>query len=161
MQPFLLDFYRVHFVVMEFFVRMYAESGATLADFARVSTLTTSQVRLSLGAGALDYQSTQQQEGVPKSFFALKQEFEQARYEEVRDRQMKELEIEDDLMSKLPVRYVVGRYACKLFNAAEKLLWSWPSGVCATNSTTRVSTLYGLSAFDVYKWEPGSRRLKD
>lgn len=90
---------------MEFFIRIYDESGATLADFARVSTLTTSQVRLTLGTGVLDYHATQQ-EGAPKSFFALKQEFEQAKYDEVRDRQMKELEIEDDLMSKLPVRYV-------------------------------------------------------
>jgi engulfment/cell motility protein 1 len=88
---------------MEFFIRMYAESGATLADFARVSTLTTSQVRLILGKGALDYQSTES-DANPKTFFALKQEFEQAGYEQVRDRQMKEMEIEDDLMSKLPVR---------------------------------------------------------
>lgn len=104
LQPFLLDLYRIHLIVMEFFIRMYSESGATIGDFARVSTLTVSQVRLSLGRGPLDYQPSQQEIN-PKTFFALKQEFEQARYEEVRDRQMKELEIEDDLMSKLPVRY--------------------------------------------------------
>lgn len=88
---------------MEFFIRMYSESGATLADFARVSTLTTSQARLTLGRGALDYQGIQS-DTTPRSFFSVKQEFEQARYENVRDRQMKELEVEDDLMSKLPVR---------------------------------------------------------
>lgn len=107
LQPFLLDLYRIHLMVMEFFIRMYSESGATIGDFARVSTLTVSQVRLSLGRGPLDYQPSQQEIN-PKTFFALKQEFEQARYEEVRDRQMKELEIEDDLMSKLPVRCLSG-----------------------------------------------------
>lgn len=91
---------------MEFFIRIYAESGATLADFARVSTLTMSQVRITLETGALDYQSAQFDIN-PKTFFSLKQDFEQAKYEDVRDRQMKELELEDDLMSKLPVRWVV------------------------------------------------------
>lgn len=84
---------------------MYSDSGATLADFARVSTLVTSQVRLTLGRGALDYQSPSA-DSEPKTFFAIKQDFEDARYEEVRDRQMKEMEIEDDLLSKMPVRYV-------------------------------------------------------
>lgn len=91
---------------MEFFIRIYAESGATLSDFARVSTLTMSQVRITLETGALDYQSAQFDIN-PKTFFSLKQDFEQAKYEDVRDRQMKELELEDDLMSKLPVRWVV------------------------------------------------------
>lgn len=33
-------------------------------------------------------------------------DFTESEYREVRDRQMKELEMEDDLLSKVPVRYV-------------------------------------------------------
>lgn len=33
-------------------------------------------------------------------------DFNESEYREVRDRQMKELEMEDDLLSKVPVRYV-------------------------------------------------------
>lgn len=86
-------------------MRMFSDSGATVADFHRVATLTTSQVRLTIGKGALDYQSSSQERD-PKTFFDIKHEFTEAKYEDVRDRQMKEMEVEDDLLSKLPVRSV-------------------------------------------------------
>ena len=110
-QPFLLDLYRVHLIVLEFFVRLFAESGATPADIARVSTLVRSQVRVSLARGGLDYHRTDEAGAADsmseaKTFYMLKEEFESAKYDEIRDRQMKELEIEDDLMSTLPVRCV-------------------------------------------------------
>jgi engulfment/cell motility protein 1 len=100
-QPFLLDYFRVHLIVLEFFVRMFQDSGATAADFNRVSTLTMSQVKVSLGKTVVETSSGGRE---PKSYFALKQEFEEAKYEDVRDRQVKEMEIEDDLLSKLPIR---------------------------------------------------------
>ncbi len=36
----------------------------------------------------------------------VEQEFSESEYRAVRDRQMKELELEDDLLNKVPVRYV-------------------------------------------------------
>ena len=107
-QPFLLDLFRVHLIVLEFFVRLFAESGATPADIARVSTLVRSQVRVSLARGGLDYHRADgaDSSAEAKTFYMLKEEFESAKYDDIRDRQMKELEIEDDLMSTLPVRCV-------------------------------------------------------
>lgn len=80
---------------------MFQDSGATAADFDRVSTLTVTQVRISLGKTTV---ATTSGDKEPKSYFALKQEFEEAKYDDVRDRQVKEMEIEDDLLSKLPIR---------------------------------------------------------
>ena len=87
---------------MEFFVRMFVDSGATTADFARVANLTSSQVKITLSQRATDSQSAWDQE--LKTYFAVKQDFEEARYEDVRNRQMKEMEFEDSLQSKLSVR---------------------------------------------------------
>ena len=60
-----------------------------------------SQVKVSLGKTTVETASGDRE---AKSYFALKQEFEDAKYEDVRDRQVKEMEVEDDLLSKLPVR---------------------------------------------------------
>lgn len=113
-QPFLLDYYRVHYLVLEFFVRIFGESGATTADIDRVAMLTASEVATVIGRGVVEYMSPVTGQLEPKTYFTIKQEFEEAKYEEVRDRQMKEMEIEDDLLSKLPVRCVVFLFASGL-----------------------------------------------
>jgi engulfment/cell motility protein 1 len=41
-----------------------------------------------------------------REWLAVEHDFNGAEYRAVRDRQMKELELEDDLLSKVPVRYV-------------------------------------------------------
>lgn len=38
-------------------------------------------------------------------------EFNESEYRAVRDRQMKELELEDDLLNKVPVRYVLQKFS--------------------------------------------------
>lgn len=96
---------------------MFYESGASVNDFSRVADLTRSQVRTSLvyapssntysaPSPSSELEDDAADARKEKSFFDLVREFEEAKYEQVRDRQMKELEIEDDLMSKLPVRFV-------------------------------------------------------
>ena len=42
-----------------------------------------------------------------RSWQEVEHEFIECEYRAVRDRQMKELELEDDLLSKVPVRWVV------------------------------------------------------
>ena len=42
-QPFFLDFYRVHCLATQFFIRMWSESGAASGDFTRVVALVRSQ----------------------------------------------------------------------------------------------------------------------
>jgi engulfment/cell motility protein 1 len=91
-QPFFLDFYRVHCLATHFFIRMWSESGAAAGDFTRVVALVRSQIKVAL-----------RRENV-RPWHDVEQDFIECEYRAVRDRQMKELELEDDLLSKIPVR---------------------------------------------------------
>lgn len=42
-QPFFLNFYKVHTLATQFFLRMWSESGAAFGDFTRVVALARSQ----------------------------------------------------------------------------------------------------------------------
>ena len=42
-QPFFLNFYKVHALATQFFLRMWNESGASKSDFPRLVALTHSQ----------------------------------------------------------------------------------------------------------------------
>ncbi|KAF5383550.1 hypothetical protein D9615_003536 [Tricholomella constricta] len=91
-QPFFLDFYKVHSLATHFFLRMWTESGAASGDFTRVVALVRSQVKVALRS-----------ENV-RPWHEVVNDFNEREYRAVRDRQMKELELEDDLLSKVPVR---------------------------------------------------------
>ncbi|KAH8116469.1 ELMO/CED-12 family-domain-containing protein [Phellopilus nigrolimitatus] len=91
-QPFFLNFYKVHVFATQFILRMWNESGAAVDDFARVVALARSQVKVAL-----------RHENV-RAWHEVENDFLESEYRAVRDRQMKELENEDDLLSKVPVR---------------------------------------------------------
>ncbi|KAJ3919691.1 ELMO/CED-12 family-domain-containing protein [Lentinula edodes] len=91
-QPLFLDFYKVHALATNFFIRMWSESGAATGDFIRVVALVRSQVKVAL-----------RNENV-RAWHEVERDFLECEYRAVRDRQMKELEQEDDLLSKIPVR---------------------------------------------------------
>ncbi|KAH9479433.1 Engulfment and cell motility protein 1 [Psilocybe cubensis] len=91
-QPFFLDFPKVHALATHFFIRMWSESGAAADDFTRVAALVRSQVKVAL-----------RRENV-RPWHEVEHDFMECEYRAVRDRQMKELELEDDLLSKIPVR---------------------------------------------------------
>ncbi|KAG6821202.1 hypothetical protein H0H93_004023 [Arthromyces matolae] len=91
-QPFFLDFCKVHSLATRFFLRMWTESGAATEDFTRVSALVRSQIKAALRS-----------ENV-RPWHEVEHDFNEQEYRDVRDRQMKELELEDDLLSKVPVR---------------------------------------------------------
>ncbi|THH18452.1 hypothetical protein EW146_g2541 [Bondarzewia mesenterica] len=91
-QPFFLNFYKVHALATNFFLRMWTESGAALADFSRVVALVRSQVNVAL----------RQESSRP--WHEVEEDFNECEYKAVRDRQMKELEEEDDSLNKVPVR---------------------------------------------------------
>ncbi|KAG6897431.1 hypothetical protein C0992_001592 [Termitomyces sp. T32_za158] len=91
-QPFFLNFYRVHSLATRFFLRMWTESGAAMEDFTRVSALVRSQIKVALRS-----------ENV-RPWHEVEHTFNEQEYREVRDRQMKELELDDDVLSKVPVR---------------------------------------------------------
>jgi len=42
-QPFFLDYHKVHSLAMQFFLRMWNESGSSVVDFTRIVALTRSQ----------------------------------------------------------------------------------------------------------------------
>ncbi|KAH9990570.1 hypothetical protein BJV77DRAFT_1060945 [Russula vinacea] len=87
----LLNFYKVHALATNFFLQMWNESGAAIGDFSRVVAL----VRSHEGRAA---------PGTFAPWHEMEQDFSECEYRGVRDRQMKELEDEDDLPSKIPVR---------------------------------------------------------
>ncbi|CAK5267685.1 unnamed protein product [Mycena citricolor] len=91
-QPFFLDFYRVHALATRFFIRMWSDSGAAAGDFARVAALVRSQSKLALRS-----------ENV-RAWHEVERDFNECEYRRVRERQMKDLELEDDLLSKIPIR---------------------------------------------------------
>ncbi|KAG8785802.1 hypothetical protein FRC20_000452 [Serendipita sp. 405] len=91
-QPFFLSFYRVHALALLFFLRMWSDSGAATTDFTRVASLVRSQVKVAL------------RNETDRPWHEVEQEFLESDYRSVRDRQMKELELEDDLLNKVPVR---------------------------------------------------------
>jgi len=71
---------------------MWSESGSAGDDFGRIVALTRSQIKVAL----------QRENGKP--WHILEQDFLDCEYRAVRDHQMQELEAEDDLLSKVPVR---------------------------------------------------------
>ncbi|KAL7280702.1 hypothetical protein PYCCODRAFT_1443323 [Trametes coccinea BRFM310] len=91
-QPFFLNFPKVHSLALHFFLRMWNESGASTDDFPRLVALTRSQVKVAL-----------KRENI-RPWHEVEQEFLESEYRAVRDRQMQELEMEDDIMSKVPIR---------------------------------------------------------
>ncbi|KAH9940806.1 ELMO/CED-12 family-domain-containing protein [Epithele typhae] len=91
-QPFFLNFPKVHSLALHFFLRMWNESASSTGDFPRLVALTRSQVKVAL-----------KRENI-RPWHEVEQEFLECEYRLVRDRQMKELEMEDDIMSKVPIR---------------------------------------------------------
>lgn len=96
--PFLLFFSRVHHLAVRFFFRMWTDSGAATTDFSRVAALVRSQIKEALS------------DEPNKSWYDLEHTFLESEYRSVRDRQMKELELEDDLMSKPSIRSLRARF---------------------------------------------------
>lgn len=96
-QPYLLFFQRVHYLALRFFLRMWNDSAAVAADFPRVAALCRSQVRYALR----DEQGT--------SWDDLEKAFLEADYRAVRERQMKELELDDDYAAQPAIRSLRAR----------------------------------------------------
>lgn len=97
--PFLLSLTKVHNLALRFFLRMWNESGAAASDFSRVSALVRSQVHDALG----------KQDEVSRTWIDLEDAFLHSEYRTVRDRQIKELEVDEDYNSKASIRNLRGR----------------------------------------------------
>jgi hypothetical protein len=96
-QPHLLVFPRIHYMALCFFLRMWSESGASKGDFARVSALVRSQVKESL------------RDESSRSILAVESDFRETEYRLVRDRQMRELEVEGTYENKSSIRNLRSR----------------------------------------------------
>ncbi|KAG8735510.1 hypothetical protein FRC10_010425 [Ceratobasidium sp. 414] len=90
--PFFLAFHRVHTIALQLFLRLWSESAAGADDFARVAALVQSQIKL-----ALRDENT-------RPWHEMESDFVNSEYRDIRERQMKELELTDDLLNKPPVR---------------------------------------------------------
>lgn len=95
LSPYPFRFYELHALVVQCLVRLWTDAGATLADLDRLAALGRSQVAFVLGGS-----------GGERTWFEVRRGFLTAEYRAVRERQMREMEVEDDLLSKAPVRCV-------------------------------------------------------
>lgn len=91
-QLFLLNFPRLHQLVLRFFLRMWHESGSKAEDLGRVSFLVRSQIRLTL----VDEET--------KTWLHLERDFLETPYATIRERQMEVLEKEDGTMTRPGVK---------------------------------------------------------
>ncbi|KAK9708299.1 hypothetical protein K7432_009717 [Basidiobolus ranarum] len=91
-QPLLLVFDNVHDITVKAFFRMWTEMKATFTDFAKVSVLIRSQIFFTLKDEPQIY------------LYQFEQSMLEVPYHVVRERQLEELEQEDDFLSKLAVR---------------------------------------------------------
>lgn len=91
-QIFLLNFSRLHQLVLRFFLRMWHESGSKVDDLGRVSFLVRSQIRQSLADEA------------SKTWLHLERDFLETPYATIRERQMETLEKEDGTMNRPAVK---------------------------------------------------------
>ena len=98
-QPCLLRLYDCHALALAFFVRIWTDSGAKADDFDRILSLTRSQIGSTLGLSAAG----------DKTFFKIRQEFLGAEYKAVRDRAVKENDLDEELSAKAPVKSLKGR----------------------------------------------------
>ncbi|KAJ3219608.1 hypothetical protein HDU67_000096 [Dinochytrium kinnereticum] len=96
-QPLLLQFEQVNFITLTFFIRMWIEMEAQNNgdDINRVAAVVRSQFRHVVGL----ILPTD-----PNGLLLFEREMRTAPYNLVRERQLKELEIDDMLMSRIPVR---------------------------------------------------------
>ncbi|CAJ0765093.1 18798_t:CDS:2, partial [Entrophospora sp. SA101] len=74
------------------FFRLWNEMEATSDDFPKVSALVRSQLKFAL------------KDEVTKQLYEFEKDMLEVEYKVIRDRQLKELELGDDLLSKTPVR---------------------------------------------------------
>ncbi|KAL7421273.1 hypothetical protein Q5752_004158 [Cryptotrichosporon argae] len=91
-QPFLLNFNRLHYLVLKFFIRMWQESESRLEDFDRVSYLVRSQIHLSLT------------DEMSKTWLDLERDFLDSDYRSIRDRQMQLADKEDGMLERSAIR---------------------------------------------------------
>ena len=89
---------------------MWNESGSSVVDFTRIVALTRSQYVYTSSPSSCDSQPHRvgvalRRENV-RPWHEVEEDFLESDYQHVRERQMKELEEEDDLLSKVPVRLV-------------------------------------------------------
>lgn len=89
--PFMLNFPRLHTLVLKFFLRMWHDSESRVDDFERLSYLVSSQVRLTL------------QDEDAKTWLNLEKDFLGTDYRNIREGQMEMIDKEDGLLERSAV----------------------------------------------------------
>lgn len=82
--PFLLRFYECHTLALQFFFRIWAEAGATVADFDRLAAITQTHVRSVL-------------QDTSKSWFDVRKEFLSTDYRTAQDQHVERLAAADEM----------------------------------------------------------------
>jgi len=100
-QPFLFIIEKVFAITLECFIKLWHESdinqNQNSEDLLRVSLLVRSQFRFSIAKS---------ESAGSEAFNQFKTDMLQTPYQIIKERHIKELELEDDLMSKVPIRHL-------------------------------------------------------
>lgn len=98
-QPFIFIIGKVFAITLECFIKLWHESeiNQNSEDVLRVSLLVRSQFRYSL---------TKSEASGADALNQFKNDMLNTPYQIIKERHIKELELEDDLMSKIPIRFI-------------------------------------------------------
>ncbi|KAG9291106.1 hypothetical protein G9A89_012978 [Geosiphon pyriformis] len=144
-QPLLLSFEKIHYITIKSFFRMWHEMEATLEDFPKVSALVRSQLKFAL------------RDEATKQLYEFEKDMLEAEYKVIRDRQLKELELGDDLLSKTPVRNLRGRLYTESYEFVKSqrirclLLGAWFQILTPAPLSTGAPN-YGRRSYSNKKW---------
>ncbi|CAG8475045.1 7244_t:CDS:10 [Paraglomus brasilianum] len=151
-QPLLLSFSKIHYITVKAFFRMWHEMEATVDDFPKVSALVRSQLKFAL------------RDEASKQLYEFEKDMLEVEYKVIRDRQLKELELGDDLLSKTPVRLYAESYEIVKQQRIKCLLrGAWfPISSPATNTQpqqTMGRRIYSNKKWRFYRLSPNRKFL--
>ncbi|CAG8820356.1 14372_t:CDS:2, partial [Gigaspora margarita] len=144
-QPLLLSFGKIHYITVKAFFRLWNDMEATVDDFPKVSALVRSQLKYALR----DEATTQ--------LYEFEKDMLEVEYKIIRDRQLKELELGDDLLSKTPVRNLRGQLYTESYEFVKQqrikclLLGDWFPLITPANLPTNQQNLGRRSIYNK-KW---------
>ncbi|RGB42768.1 ELMO/CED-12 family-domain-containing protein [Rhizophagus diaphanus] len=145
-QPLLLAFEKIHYITVKSFFRLWNEMEATVDDFPKVSALVRSQLKFAL------------RDEATKQLYEFEKDMLEVEYKVIRDRQLKELELGDDLLSKTPVRNLRSRLYTESYEFVKNqrikclLIGDWFQITTTTNVPSNSTTNLGKKTMINKKW---------
>ncbi|CAG8487653.1 7139_t:CDS:10 [Funneliformis mosseae] len=145
-QPLLLAFEKIHYITIKAYFRLWNDMEATVDDFPKVSALVRSQLKFAL------------RDEATKQLYEFEKDMLDVEYKIIRDRQLKELELGDDLLSKTPVRNLRGKLYTESYEFVKNqrimclLSGDWFQVITSANIPSNATANLGKRSLTNKKW---------